>query len=319
MNLVFTICSVNYLAGAKSLAQSIALTNPDTKFVYVIADKLENKLSRSYFGNNDFIEVDDLQIPKLQELIDTYNIIEFNTAIKPFAIEYLHKKYKADKIIYFDPDIIVFGKLDGILKNLNTNDFILTPHILQPITDNKFYKHQQGALNTGIFNLGFIAINYNQASERIIKWWAFHMRRHGHSKSNIGEFYDQKIMNLLPIFSNKVLIEKNPGYNVAGWNIHERQITKSGNLYYVNDEPLLFYHFSGIFQDSNSDRISRYNQLTTNNNQALIDVLNLYRHNLENNNHQSLKEIPCSFNLQPNIHKTSKVGMLKHKVKKWLK
>lgn len=319
MDLVFTICSVNYLAGAKSLAQSITLTNSGTKFVYVIADKLENKLSRSYFGDHDFIEVEDLKISELQELINTYNIIEFNTAIKPFAIEYLHQKYNADKIIYFDPDIIVFRGLDEIWENLNTCDFILTPHILQPIIDNKFYRHQQGALNTGIFNLGFIAVNYNSGSEKIMKWWAFHMRRHGHSKSNLGEFYDQKIMNLLPIFSEKVLIERSAGYNVAGWNIHERQITKSGNQYYVNGNPLLFYHFSGIFHDRDSNRISHYNELTTKDNQALIEILNLYRNSLESNNHRQLKDIPCSFNLQPNIHKTSKIGMLKHKVKKWLK
>lgn len=86
MNLVFTICSVNYLASAKVLANSVLKTNNNVKFVYVIADKINGRVANKYFENIEYFEVEDLGIENLNELIDTYNVIEFNTAIKPFAV-----------------------------------------------------------------------------------------------------------------------------------------------------------------------------------------------------------------------------------------
>ena len=149
MNLIFTICSVNYLASAKCLWQSVKKTNSELKFIYVIADKINGRVDKNYFEGVDYVEVEDLDIPNLNELINTYNLIEFNTAIKPFAANYVNKKYSAQKLIYFDPDIIVFNSLDFIWENLNNYDFILTPHLTQPTIDDLFYQHQKGALNTG--------------------------------------------------------------------------------------------------------------------------------------------------------------------------
>lgn len=318
MNLVFTICSLNYLASAKCLANSIAQTNPTIKFVYIIADKLNGRLPIEYFNGVDYVEVEDLGIENLNELINAYNIIEFNTAIKPFAVKHLAQKYHTNKLVYLDPDIIVFDSLSQVFSNLDTYDFIVTPHILTPIFSDEFYPQQRGVLNTGIYNLGFIAINYNPESEKVIDWWALHMRSHGHCNSVIGEFYDQKIMNLLPIFSHKVLIEKNPGYNVAGWNIHEREITKASNKYFINTVPLCFYHYSGFVTNKSLKLISNYNHLKTDFNEYMTEILELYRVALKNNKHEELKHENCYFNLKPNIHKVTRFGMLKYKLKKML-
>jgi lipopolysaccharide biosynthesis glycosyltransferase len=319
MNIIFTICSVNYLASAKCLRQSLNDKDPESKFIYIIADKINDQIKADYFEGVEYIEVEDLEIPNLNELISTYNIIEFNTAIKPFAVKYLAKKYNAKKIIYFDPDIIVFNSLDLFWTNLNNYDFIVTPHITEPITNELFYPHQQGALNTGVFNLGFIAININENTTEIINWWAYHMREHGHSNSSLGEFYDQKIMNLLPIFSDKLLIEKHSGCNVAGWNIHEREITKNNDGYLVNNKPLIFYHFSGLVSDPSVDLISKYNNLKLSQHASVKEIVSLYRDSLLKNDQKKLSQLNCAFDLKPNIHTTGKWQMFKHKIKTYFK
>jgi hypothetical protein len=318
MNIVFTVCSVNYLASAKCLCQSIKFSNPSIKFIYVIADKINKRIEKQYFEGEEYIEVENLKIPNLNELVSTYNLIEFNTAIKPFAIKFLGEKYGTKKIIYFDPDIILFDKIDFIWNNLEHFDFIVTPHILNPIVNELFYNHQKGALNTGVFNLGFIAVNFNENSSPIIEWWCYHMINHGHSNSSIGEFYDQKIMNLLPIFSNKVLIEKHAGCNVAGWNIHERNISKIENKYLINNLPLIFYHYSGFIFDPASNLISKYNHLKRDFNSYIKEILQLYKENLKQNNHQKLSTLECAYDLMPNIHKIKRGQMLHYKIKKYL-
>jgi lipopolysaccharide biosynthesis glycosyltransferase len=320
MEIVFTICSLNYLSGAKALAESISNTNPHIKFVFLIADKINNRLDYSHFDGHDIAEVHELQINNLQELIDTYNIIEFNTAIKPFAFKYLSDKYQTNKIIYLDPDILVFGSLERYFELLSEYDFIVTPHILNPIVDDRFYNQQKGALNTGIFNLGFLAMNINDGSTPILEWWQKHMRNHGHSKSAEGEFYDQKIMNLLPIHSNKVLIDKHPGANVAGWNIHERRITKEQNNYLVNKLPLIFFHYSGLPKEKDSVFISGYNNyLLSEAGLFCSELIKHYRYRTEKNNIYKYEKIKCYYKLKPNIHRASRFEIYKYKLGKWLK
>ncbi|MDA8431409.1 MAG: hypothetical protein M0Z60_00425, partial [Nitrospiraceae bacterium] len=50
---------------------------------------------------------------------------------------------------------------------------------------------------------------------------------------------------------------RNPGYNVAYWNLHERTIAKDAEGYRVNSMPLYFFHFSGFMADQ-TEKISKY-------------------------------------------------------------
>jgi hypothetical protein len=205
------------------------------------------------------------------------------------------------------------------LGKLNENDFVVTPHILQPITDDAFYGHQVGALNTGIFNLGFIALNYNESSVKILHWWEKHMIEHGHCNSQIGEFYDQKIMNLLPVYSDKLHILKDPGCNVAGWNVHERKISGSAGKYFSNDSPLMFYHYSGFVNDKTKKLVSKYNSLKVEDNSALAEILDKYRKSLHENGNEQLISLKCLYDLKPDIHRADRFTVFSYKISKFFK
>jgi hypothetical protein len=71
-------------------------------------------------------------------------------------------------------------------------------------------------------------------------------------------FVDQKILPLAAqLFSSEFGCIKHPGYNVAYWNLHEREIKKIGNRYVVNGEPAIFFHLSG-FRAEEPQTFSRY-------------------------------------------------------------
>ena len=60
---------------------------------------------------------------------------------------------------------------------------------------------------------------------------------------------DQKWIDLAPAFFNGVHILKDPGLNVAFWNLHERRLSKSQAGWFVNDvSPLGFVHFSSFVE-----------------------------------------------------------------------
>jgi hypothetical protein len=57
---------------------------------------------------------------------------------------------------------------------------------------------------------------------------------------------DQQWLDLAPGLFAGVHIERNPGWNVARWNLAGRRVERRGEDYTVNSEPLLFYHFTQV-------------------------------------------------------------------------
>jgi len=67
-----------------------------------------------------------------------YDIVEFNTALKPFCFEYAFDKLGADIALYLDPDIFVLRPLRHIMAALaEGSECVLIPHITAPLDEGK--------------------------------------------------------------------------------------------------------------------------------------------------------------------------------------
>src|SRR5476649_1336633 len=114
MNVAFTLCSINYLAQAKTLCDTMAKTNPSWKFILGLVDKNVNNVDLSFMGC-EIIEVEQVPIDGFEGMVNQYSIVEFITAVKPFYFTHLFKtRPEVDKIIYFDPDIMILGPLTDL-------------------------------------------------------------------------------------------------------------------------------------------------------------------------------------------------------------
>src|SRR5689334_7205821 len=127
--IVFTLCSNNYLAHAKTLGDSLRATNPDVEFIIGLTDKLSPQIDYTFFEPFQIIPYDAIGVDFFEEMVHQYNIIEFNTSVKPFYFESLFQKYGADSLVYYvDPDIAVYGSFEEMNNLLLTNNFLVTPH-----------------------------------------------------------------------------------------------------------------------------------------------------------------------------------------------
>jgi len=265
MKIAFTICSLNYFAQALSLGESLRKTNPQYKFVIGLVDKLDEFYESgdeeliSLVQKCDIVEIDKLDIPDFESFYVRYNITELNTAVKPYFFDYFFRNTKdLEFVVYFDPDILVYSRLEDLDKHLIAYNFVITPHILSPLDDDGCALDEQQINNTGIYNLGFIAVRYSDESQRFINWWKERLYKYCYVNFHKGLFVDQIWINFLPIFFSKTLIERDLGYNVAYWNLHERTVGFHHGAYAINGETALkFYHFSG-FLLSEPDEISKY-------------------------------------------------------------
>jgi hypothetical protein len=243
MLVAVTIVAKNYLAQAAILERSFLEHHPGGSFFTVLIDGSEDSKRESQSLGRFLIPSDlDIDSQVLERMATIYDVMEFATAIKPKALEYV-LKLTGQHVAYIDPDIQIFRPLQVVVEALEVNAIVLTPHNLSPIPRDGMETSEQAIRYSGIFNLGFVAVS--NAASTFLDWWHARLVTDAVVDIENALFTDQRWIDFVPaLFDVKIL--KNPGLNVAYWNIHERELSrKSDGEILVNGEPLFFYHFSG--------------------------------------------------------------------------
>ena len=289
----FTICSKNFLAHARALFNSVRPHYPNSRFFVVLCDRVD-----SFFDPTqepfEFIFLEELNLTNLAEMASRYNITEFNTAVKPYAFIQLIKGFHFDSVVYLDPDLFFVDKMQELDQLLADGaEAVLTPHILQPAEHDEV--HDGKMLLYGIYNLGFLALRNTPAVNVFLQWWARRLERDCVIRLDEGLFVDQKWADLLPAFVPGARVLHHPGYNVAYWNLPQRKITRKGDRWFANDQPLRFVHFSGNQLD-NLTTFSRHSQqVTINNIGDLRELLDAYRQEVYKQGHAFYRSLPYAY------------------------
>lgn len=242
----FTICAKNYFGLAKALRQSLRTHHPEIEFVIFVADEPEGASLESV---SDRVAIARTSCDISQEdwisMAFKYDLVEFCTAIKPFCMTSLFQE-GYEKVLYFDPDILIFGALDSVLSALETHKVVVTPHRIDIEND----MPSRG----GIYNLGFIGARASRSTERMLSWWRNRLHNHCSIDPMRGYFTDQKWMDHLPVIydNDEVFVSRDPGLNYAPWNFNERSLSARDGRFFVRLKgdgsvaPLSFAHFSAM-------------------------------------------------------------------------
>ena len=292
---ICTIISKNYLAHARVLTESFLKNNPDGKVYVLLVDRTDEKFDPA---KEKFIlvNIDEIGIKNLKSFCFKYDILEQNTGAKANFLKYLFEKHNLKKIAYFDPDILFTNSLENLWNLLNKKSIVLTPHITSPITDDK-HPSEIDILRSGSYNLGFIALSNNETSHKFLDWWILHLMEHGFNDIEKGFFTDQKWIDLVPSVFDDVYIIRHLGYNVAYWNIGQRNISISeNNTVSVDKKPMYFFHFNG-FSPEKTENISKHqNRFLLKDVESFRPLFELYRDLLIENDYLNTKNWKCKFN-----------------------
>lgn len=298
MRVAFTICSNNYLAKAQIAAETFTARHSYYRFFIFLVDKFIPEIDYKAISNAEVIAIENV-VADMEELAKRYNIIELNTSVKPSIFKYLFKLYESDHIIYLDPDVMVFDRFLEIEDLFEKEDYniIITPHFCSPIDDGKIPSDVHFSV-FGLYNLGFIAVKYSTESKKFLEWWHERLMKYCYIDPANGMFTDQIWVNYAPIYFEGVHILKHMGYNVANWNLYEREIIRMNDTYCVNgSEKLKFFHFSH-YKFSNPYLISdRQNRHVIDDFEYLPAIIDEYQSKLVSNNHAYYKKLPGYYHL----------------------
>lgn len=253
--IAFTSAAVNYLPKVRKLCASIRKHHPEFEIVLALADERNPGIDFSAEPIDRVVALDDLDIPDRRRWTYFHTIVELATAIKPFVLAQQLRREDVDRVLYFDPDMVLFSRLDDLLASLDAHEIVLTPHLTKPETSLEAVRDNEiSALKHGIYNLGFIGVRSTDEGLRFADWWAERIYHFCVADIPGGLFTDQRWIDLVPAFFEGVGILKSPRFNVATWNLTTRLVSGDADTgFRVDGEPLGFYHFTGF--DSGAHRI----------------------------------------------------------------
>ena len=239
-----TIIARNYLPHARVLAASFLDHHPGGRFTTLVVDDpgtgVRSAEPFTVLSPYD-IGLDRAEIHRMALI---YDLKELATAVKPTLLKHLLRD--ADDVTYFDPDIEVFAPLDDVSALARERGIVLTPHTLHELPRDELLPSEEMLLRAGIYNLGFISVG--RTALPFLDWWAHRLARDCLVAVEDGIFVDQRWIDFVPaLFEHAIL--RDPGCNVAYWNLHHRSVAWTDRGYEVNGQPLRFYHYSGFTPD----------------------------------------------------------------------
>ena len=295
-NAAFTVCARNYFAQAQLLAASFKRHHPETDFHVILVDRPDDAFA-ARFPDIHIVWAERLGLPNFAVHAMRFDVIELSTNIKPHCLSLLLDHY--GKAVYLDPDTYLFDRLDVVFDALDEASVVVTPASMTPVLDG----HRPDDiefLRVGVFNLGFVGVSACAEGRTFTRWWNDRCLSDGFHETQSGVFVDQKWINLAPCYFERTRILRDPGLNMAPWNVHERRLSQIDDHYVVNGGGRLkFFHFSSF--DPNAPQIiaKRQTRFKEGEREDLHTILADYGAQLLAAQYAELSRLPYSYDWTP--------------------
>lgn len=241
MNTVCTIVTADYFPLAQALHASLEKQVPGTLLHVLVTDREVETTSKGLITHSLAELQDSLYFHEIEKKYAHANPHSFRWALKPIFIGHLlHLGF--DKVLFADADIFFIGNFEFLFSELSHHTVLLTPHWanMDP-TEND--DSLLSVLKGGMFNAGFIGAGKNGAAA--MAWWAGLCHYKTEESKELGLFFDQKYLDILPVQFEDAGIIRHRGCNLASWNIDtSKREMVNGKLLINGIYDPVFIHFA---------------------------------------------------------------------------
>ncbi len=238
----YTIISRAYVPHARVLAASYLHHHPDGQFWALLIDDLHgevDELNEPFKALRlDELDLEPAEIHRMAMLFGNRLI----AAIKPWAFEHFIAR-GAEAALYVDSDFVVFDSLDAAGRAAAEHGVLVVPHVVQPVPDDQHLPDETVILGVGTFNAGFFGVGRDSAG--FLAFMKDRLRRECHTDVLGMRVNEQRWLDFVPALFDHVVL-RDPGVDVAPWNVHERRLTRDRGRLLAGGSPLRAFHFSGF-------------------------------------------------------------------------
>jgi len=236
-----TLFDKNYLYRGLALYRSLTEHCPDFKlWILCMDDTVYSVLKNMNLKNIEPIALKDFEDPELLSIKKSRTSVEYCWTCTSSLPLYLFKKYpNLEKIAYLDADLFFYNTPQPIYDEFGDNSILIIKH-----NYSKEYLYLEK--RSGIYNVEMLVFQNNEEAIDCLNWWRRKCLECCSARYKNGKFGDQLYLNDWPQRFKKVRVLQYKGGGVAPWNYKNYEITKKNNKVYIDDEPLIFYHFHSL-------------------------------------------------------------------------
>ncbi len=152
----------------------------------------------------------------------------------------LNQHPAVDLITYLDADLFFFADPAPLFAEMEGKSIGIISH--------RFPSRIQDHEKYGIYNVGWLSFRQDETGLECLHWWRNLCLEWCYDKAEEDRFADQKYLDRFPERYGHDIILQHKGANVAPWNIENYLLSAKEGKVYIDNHPLLFFHFQGFNQ-----------------------------------------------------------------------
>ena len=192
------------------------------------------------------VTIYELNRKDLLEIKASRKLNQYCWTLKPGFIKYIFSLDDSiERVTYIDSDLFFYQNPNVIFENQPYASVLLSSgEIFLPMYSKEFNNTMQAL--TGNFNSGFISFKKDGNGLECVNWWDKMCVDSCTSNPEDNKFGDQKYLDDMPFLFNDVYEITTQGINIGHWNYSKYNFTVVNDNIMVNNNKLIFYHFSGF-------------------------------------------------------------------------
>ncbi len=232
------VSDTNYFPQTKFAIESAKQKNPDYKII-LLSDGIKSELA------DINLTFRDLKLDKDWWIFTG----------RPAILKYALKNLNFDYAMLVDGDTYTYNSYKKLEDEFEKGaSVIVIPHLLKPLPIDNFFPELRQISLMGNYNAGMFGSS--QKGLEFILWLTDQTKKMPHVIPSLGLAAEQGWLRYAADFDENTKIFRNPGYNIAYWNIKQRDIARVDDTLYADGEELVLMHFSGLKKDTEIEKMS---------------------------------------------------------------
>lgn len=185
------------------------------------------------------ISLSDFESPQLLAVKVQRTRGEYCWTCTSHIIRYVLDTYVLLEVTYLDADLYFYAKPSLLLSEFRESDASVL------ITEHRYTPQYDQSATSGIYCVQFMTFKADERGLEVLQWWQDRCLEWCYARIEDGKFGDQKYLDDWPKRFDGIHVLQHLGGGVAPWNVQQYRLKRKSGEIYVNEYPLVFYHFHG--------------------------------------------------------------------------
>lgn len=232
----------NYLLRGLTMFRSLQEHAGDfTLWVLCCDDAAFEALQKLALPNLRAVRLSEIETfePRLADAKANRTRVEYLWTLSPiWPLFLLENQPEIEMLTYLDADLFFFSSVTPIFKEIGANSVAMIAHRFAPRN-----QHMEGS---GIYNVGWLSFRRDANGLACLAQWREQCLEWCYDYVEGDRYGDQKYLDKWPQEFAGVHVIGHAGAGVAPWNWQNHPIALRTNKLYVEETPLIFFHFHGL-------------------------------------------------------------------------